>query len=81
MSLFYRYLCEFESTGERKLVTDARYQQPFEPGDWGLRVVLSGHFCASLHVGHARRIRPVFDYRITDLEAQIKTNKTNEISE
>ena len=30
----------------------------------------------SLHVGHARRIRPVFNYRITDLEAQIKT-KTN----
>ena len=26
-------------------------------------------------MGHARRIRPVFDYRITDLEVQIKTNK------
>ena len=38
--------------------------------EWGLRVVLSGHFCASSHVGHAR---PVCDYKITDLEAQIKT--------
>ena len=41
----------------------------------GLRVVLSGHFCASPDVGHAKRIRLVFDYRITDLEAQIKTKK------
>ena len=50
---------------------------PLSLGNRGLRVVLSGHFCANLHVGHARRIRPIFDYRITDLEAQIKkTNKT-----
>ena len=49
---------------------------PLSPGNGDLRVVLSGHFCASLHVGHARSIRPVFDYRITDVEAQIKT-KTN----
>ena len=34
--------------------------------------------CASLQVGHARRIRSVFDYRITDLEAQIKTKQTKE---
>ena len=27
---------------------------------------LSRHFCASLYVGHARRSRPVLDYRITD---------------
>ena len=32
-------------------------------------VTLSRHFCASLHVGHARKIRPVLKYRITDLEA------------
>ena len=38
-----------------RLVADARNQQPFEPGEWGLRVVLSGHICTSLHVGHARR--------------------------
>jgi len=50
---------------------------PLSLGNGDVRVVLSGHFCASLHVGHARRIRPVFDHRITDLEAQIKTNKTN----
>ena len=56
-----------------RLVTDARNQQPFEPGGWGLRVVLGRHFCASPHVGHARRIRLVFNYRITDLEVQIKT--------
>ena len=61
------------------LVADACNQQPFEPGEWGLRVVLSRHFCGSLHVGHARRIRPIFNYRITDLEAHIKTNKTNNI--
>ena len=47
----------------------------FEPRVWILRVVLSGHFCMSLHVGHARNIRLVFDYRITDVEAQIETNK------
>ena len=29
---------------------------------------------------HARSIRPVFDYRITDVEAQIKTNKQISIS-
>ena len=49
---------------------------PLCPGNGDLRVVLSGYFCASLHVGHARSIRPVFDYRITDLEAKIKTKKT-----
>ena len=48
---------------------------PLSPGNRGLRVVLSRHFCASLHVGHARSIRPVFDYRITGVEAEIKTNK------
>ena len=58
-----------------RLVADARDQQPFEPWEWGLRVVHPGHFCASFHVGHARRIRPVFNYRNTDLEDQIKTNK------
>ena len=49
---------------------------PLSPGNGDLRVVLSGHFCASLHVGHARSIRPVFDYRITGVEAQIKTKQT-----
>ena len=62
-----------------KLVADARDQQPFETGEWGLRVVLLRHFCASPHVGHARRVRPIFNYRITDLEAQIKTNNTNRL--
>ena len=74
--LLYGVFCRFKSHPGGRLVADARNQQPFEPGKWGLRVVLSGHFCTSLHVGHARRIRPVFNYRITDLEAQIKTNKT-----
>ena len=40
-------------------------------------IMLSGHFCMSLHVGHARKIRLVFNYRITDLEAQIKNKKKN----
>ena len=37
-SLFYDYLRRFEPTQGRKLVTDARDQQPFEAGEWGLRV-------------------------------------------
>ena len=53
---------------------------PLSPGNGDLRVVLSGHFCASLHVGHARSIKPVFGYRITGVEAQIKTNKTNKVA-
>ena len=53
---------------------------PLSPGNRGLRVVLSRHFCASLHVGHARSIRPVFDYRITGVEAAIKTkNEQNNV--
>ena len=32
-------------------------------------VMLSRHFFVSPHVGHARRIRPVLKYRITDLKA------------
>ena len=28
-------------------------------------------------MGHARSIRPVFDYRITGVEAEIKKNKQN----
>lgn len=47
-----------------RLVTDAGDQQLFEPREWGLRVDLSGHFCMS----------------ITDLEAKIKTKKTNDVS-
>ena len=42
---------------------------PLSPGERGLRVV------ARPHVGHERRIVPVFNYRITDLEAQIKTKQ------
>jgi len=38
-------------------------------------------FLCSLHVGHARKSSPVFIYRITDLEAQIKTNKQILIAE
>jgi len=68
-------LVGLSSTRGGRRVADARDQQPFERGNRGLRVILSGHFCESLHVGHARRIRLVFDYRITYLEAQIK--KTN----
>ena len=48
-------------------------QQHFEHREWGLKVFLLGHFSMCPHVGHTRRIRPVFPYRITDLEAQIKT--------
>ena len=58
-----------------RLVADARDQQPFELGEWGLRVVLSGHFCTSLHVGHARRKQAGIKLQKYLPEAQIKTNK------
>ena len=57
-----------------------KWVSQFPAGDLlteSVTVTLSRHFCASLHVGHARSIRPVFDYRITGVEAQIKTNKQN----
>ena len=53
--LLYGVFCRFKSHQGGRLVANARNQQPFEPGEWGLRVVLSGHFCLSLHIGHARR--------------------------
>ena len=59
-----------------RLVADARDQQPFKPGELGLRVVLSGHFCASLHVGHARRKQAGIKLQGYLPEAKIKTNKT-----
>ena len=57
-----RYCCKASFAGsspswEGRLVANAQDQQPFEPGEWGLRVVLSGHFCASLHIGHARKTK------------------------
>ena len=53
--LLYGVFCRFKSHPGGRLVADARNQQPFEPGKWGLRVVLSGHFCISPIVEHARR--------------------------
>ena len=77
-SLLYDYLRRFEPTWGGKLVADARYKQPFERGKWGLRVVLSGHFCAS--VGHTRRRKPVSNHRNTSGSPdQYKTNKKGEI--
>ena len=48
--------------------------QPSGPGSIpgqseSVMITLSRHLYASPHVGHARRIRPVLKYRITDLEA------------
>ena len=43
-------------------------QQPFEPRGMGTEsemITPSGHLCASLHVEHARRSRPVLNYKIT----------------
>ena len=53
MRLLYDYLRRFESTWGAKL--KACLPNPLDPGNMGLWVVLSGHFCASPHVGHARR--------------------------
>ena len=56
-----------------RLVADACDQQPFEPRKWGLRVVLSGHICVSLHEGQARRKQAGIELQEYLLEAQIKT--------
>ena len=58
-----------------RLFADARDQQPFEPGEWGLKVVFSGHFCTSHHVGHARRKQAGIKIQECLPVAQIKTNK------
>ena len=39
------------------------------PDEQSVTITLSRHLYASPHVGHARRIRQVLKYRITDLEA------------
>ena len=53
-------------------------RNPLSPGNKGLRVVLLWHFCASLHVGHARRSRPVLNYRNTsESKGQNKTMNIN----
>ena len=65
LSLLYRNL---QATWGRKLVADVSDQQPFEPGEWGSHsemITLLGHLWASLHVRHARRSRPVLNYRNT----------------
>ena len=64
-----------------RLFADARDQQLFEPGEWGLRVVFSGHFCASLHVEHARRGSLVINYRNTSGSLnQNEQNKADQAS-
>ena len=62
-------------THKGRLVADACDQQPFGPGEWGLRVVLSAHFSASPHVGHARKKQASIKVQEYLPEAQIKTKK------
>ena len=55
-------------------VVSALGSQPSGPGSISgqtesVTITLSRHLYASPLVGHARRIRPVLKYRITDLEA------------
>ena len=77
--LLCRNLCGFKPARDRTLIADARNQKPFEPGEWGLRVGLSWHFCAIIHVGHARGSRPVLAYRnISRNPDQNKTKSPNE---
>ena len=45
--------------------TFAGSNPPFDSMEWRKRVALSGHTCASLHVGYARQSRPVLNYRNT----------------
>ena len=59
-----------------KLVADVHDQQPFEPVEWGLRVVLSEHFCVSLHVGHAKMKQDGIKVQEYLPEAKIKTRQT-----
>ena len=54
---------------------DARPRNLLGPGNRGLSVVLSGHFCASPHVGHARRKQAGIKLQEYLPEVQIKTNK------
>jgi len=74
-SLSYGNLRGFKPTRGRKLIANACNLKPFEPGEWGLRVVLSGHFCASFLVGHARRSRPALNYR--NISGSPDHNKNN----
>ena len=67
------YFADSSPTQGRRLVTDAQDQQPFESREWGLRVVLSGHFCTSLNVRHARRKQAGIEVQEYLPEAQIKT--------
>ena len=58
----------------RRSVVSTLGCQPSSPGSIPRRtesvtITLSRHLCASPHVGHTRRIRPVLKYRITNLEA------------
>ena len=73
--IFNEFITLVILTREGRLVADAQDQQPFEPGEWGLRVVLSEHFCASLHVGHARKKQAGIKVQEYLPKAQIKTNK------
>ena len=61
------------------LVWRCRYKEPFEPRLLGWRVVLSGHFYASPHVGHARRKQASIKVQEYLPEAQIKTKQTNTV--
>ena len=48
------------------------HSEPFEPRVLGFRVVISGHLCAILHAGHARRSIKLQEYF---WEHRSKTNK------
>ena len=58
LSVLYRNLRRFKLTRGGKLIAD-------QPAEWGLRVVLSGHFYASLDARHERLSRLVLHYRNT----------------
>ena len=73
--ILYGNLRRFEPTQGGKLIANACNQKPFEPREWGLKVVLSLHFCAILHVGHAKRTRPLLTCRNTS--GSPDQNKTN----
>ena len=67
--------CRFEAHLGRKASHRCIRSATFEPGEWGLRVVLLGHFCTSPHVGHVRRKQACIKLQEYLPESQIKTDK------
>ena len=75
LKVLFRHLAGSSPTWGGRLVADARDQQPFEPGEWGLE---NGSLRAFLREPPCRTCKKhpaSIGYRITGVEAQIKTKQ------